>query len=61
MNKLADKFGKNISEMVIKIAQHLLGRGLMLQQNSHLSLTGPGLLISNQIFEKFTFLAEDLA
>ena len=61
VNKLADKFGKNISEMVIKIAQPLLGRGLMLQQNSHLSLTGPGLLISNQIFEKFTFLAEDLA
>ena len=59
VDKLVRKFGNPVGEMVNKIAAPLIQRGLMEQANSHLRLTGPGLLISNQIFEKFTFLAED--
>ena len=61
VEKLVRKFGPSTLEMVTKIAQPIIGRGLMQQENGHFRLTGPGLLISNQIFEKFAFLKDDLS
>jgi len=45
---------------VQSIAQPLVQSGVLAQKNGHYLLTEHGLLVSNQVFEKFTFLAEDL-
>jgi oxygen-independent coproporphyrinogen III oxidase len=56
---LIAKFGPKAAEKIQQIAQPFIDQGLMkLNQNSW-SLTDKGVFISNQIFEKFTFLKAD--
>lgn len=57
---LQSKFGHPTLGVVKKIAQPLVERGFLLEKNQHYSLTDTGVVISNQIFEKFAFLSEDL-
>ena len=58
--RLEHKFDANARAKVLEIAQPMLERNLLKLENNHLVLTHSGVLISNQIFEKFTFLKEDL-
>jgi oxygen-independent coproporphyrinogen-3 oxidase len=60
VEKLVRKFGEPCLKMVTKIAEPIVQRGLMQHENGHFRLTGPGLLVSNQIFEKFAFLEGEL-
>ena len=58
--RLESKFNALACTKVLEIAQPMLERELLKLENNHLLLTHRGVLISNQIFEKFTFLASDL-
>lgn len=58
--RLESKFDAKACSKVLEIAQPMLERELLKLENNHLVLTHHGVLISNQIFEKFTFLAEDI-
>lgn len=60
VEKLVRKFGEPAAEMIKKIAEPLISSGHMRKAGAHLQLTASGLIISNQLFEKFTFLREDL-
>jgi oxygen-independent coproporphyrinogen-3 oxidase len=59
--RLESKFDAVASAKVLEIAQPMLERGLLKLESNHLQLTHRGVLISNQIFEKFTFLANDIS
>jgi oxygen-independent coproporphyrinogen-3 oxidase len=61
VEKLVQKFGSPTLDLIKKIAAPLIERGFMSFENQHYRLTDAGVLISNQVFEKFAFLAEDLA
>lgn len=56
LKKVESKFGSAELFSVLQIAEKALQKGLLQRQGQHLSLTQPGILISNQIFEQFTFL-----
>ncbi len=58
--RLESKFDAKACSKVLEIAQPMLERDLLKLENNHLVLTNRGVLISNQIFEKFTFLAADI-
>lgn len=58
--KLADKFSKKAVNIIDALALPLLQKNLLVNQNDSYILTDPGILISNQIFEKFTFTKDDL-
>lgn len=68
VEKLGEKFGPKTLALVEQAAQPLIQQGFMSRDPgigasrnaTHLRLTPAGILISNQIFEKFTFLAADL-
>jgi oxygen-independent coproporphyrinogen-3 oxidase len=60
VDKLVNKFGASTLDLVTKIAAPMLERKLLSFENSHYALSNAGLVISNQIFEKFAFLKEDL-
>ena len=56
---LIAKFGVKALDKIERIAQPLIDQGLMKFAQNHWSLTDKGVFISNQIFEKFTFLKAD--
>lgn len=57
---LEHKFGTNTLAAVANIAQPMIERKLLSERNKHFVLTDAGIVISNQIFERFTFLKNDL-
>ena len=58
-SRLVAKFGAKALDAIEQIAQPLIDQGLMKLLNNSWSLTDKGVFISNQIFEKFTFLKPD--
>lgn len=60
VEKLVQKFGSQTLGLIEKNADALIKHGFMRFENQHYQLTDSGVLISNQVFEKFAFLAEDL-
>lgn len=58
-SRLDAKFGPLAAEIIEKIANPLIDQGLMKFTQNHWALTDKGVFISNQIFEKFTFLKTD--
>ncbi|MEQ1721795.1 MAG: radical SAM family heme chaperone HemW [Pseudobdellovibrio sp.] len=60
VEKLVSKFGTPTLDLVTKIAKPMLERKLLSFDNNHYALSNAGVVISNQIFEKFAFLKEDL-
>lgn len=59
LQRLESKFNMDAVQLVHEIAAPLMKHGVLRQENNHLQLTQQGVLISNQVFEKFTFLAAD--
>lgn len=53
---IKNKFGNEQALEIKTMAQDLLQRNLLFQVGENFKLTETGILISNQIFEKFTFL-----
>lgn len=60
VEKVAEKFGTHTLDLIHKIAAPMLEKKLLSLVNNHYVLSNTGVVISNQIFEKFTFLKEDL-
>jgi oxygen-independent coproporphyrinogen-3 oxidase len=60
LKKIKNKFNAEISNKVLNIGHSLLKHEVLSYENEHFCLTQKGILVSNQIFEKFTFLKEDL-
>lgn len=56
---LVAKFGPKAAEKIQQLAQPLIDQGLMKFTQNSWSLTDKGVFISNQIYEKFTFLKAD--
>ena len=56
LKKVETKFGSAELFSVLQIAEKMLRKNLLLRQDQHLKLTQEGILISNQVFEQFTFL-----
>lgn len=56
LEKIESKFGSTELFEVLQIAEKLLQKNLLERQNQNLKLTQPGILVSNQVFEQFTFL-----
>ncbi len=61
VEKLVKKFGSNTLELIENSAKSLVQHGLLRFENNHYQLTQKGILISNQVFEKFTYLKNDLS
>lgn len=61
VEKLVQKFGASLLQPIQETAKALVTYNLVSFENNHYSLTEKGLLISNQVFEKFTFLKNDLS
>lgn len=59
--KLSLKFGPDCVKKVEKIAEDLIKNCFIEYTDNHWFLTTKGIYISNQIFEKFTFLDSDFA
>lgn len=60
VEKLVQKFGCQTKDQVLNLTTSLLKQGFMSLEEQHLKLSRTGRLVSNQIFEKFTFLEADL-
>lgn len=60
LNKLLQKFDNKTLDAVKKISKPLFEQKLLTKTDNHYALTNAGIAISNQIFEKFTFLKDDL-
>lgn len=60
LNKLLQKFDNKTLDVVKKISAPLFEQKLLLEVDNCYTLTDAGVVISNQIFEKFTFLNGDL-
>ena len=60
VDKLVHKFGSSTLDLIKQITEPLLKRNLLINVDRHYLLTDSGITISNQIFEKFTFLESDL-
>ncbi|MEQ1666811.1 MAG: radical SAM protein, partial [Bdellovibrionales bacterium] len=60
VENLVQKFGIQTLDVVSKIAAPLQKQKWLTKVNGHYVLTEAGIVISNQIFEKFTFLQTDL-
>lgn len=61
LTKISEKFDEQTRNKISQIAQKLLDHGLLLLKKDHLVLTDKGVLVSNQIFEQFTFLNVDIS
>ena len=61
VDKLVQKFGNPTFDLVSKITAPLLQQKLLTETNGHYVLTDAGVVISNQIFENFTFLKSNLS
>ncbi|AGH96789.1 radical SAM family heme chaperone HemW [Pseudobdellovibrio exovorus] len=60
VDKLGEKYGSKTKDAVITLAEDLVNRSLLQNSEGHYRLTENGVLISNQIFEKFSFSEDDL-
>lgn len=60
VEKLGEKFGSESTALIGDTAKSLLHHHLLRFEKGHYILTEKGLLISNQVFEKFTYLKNDL-
>ncbi|MBC7465241.1 MAG: radical SAM family heme chaperone HemW [Bdellovibrio sp.] len=60
IQNIAEKFGFEASQKVQKIAADMTPHNVIELTKSGYRLTDSGVLVSNQIFEKFTFLEDDL-
>ena len=60
VEKLVQKFGATTAPLIQVNSLPLVKHGLLRFENNQYTLTEKGLLISNQVFEKFTFLKNDL-
>ncbi|MFN3454094.1 MAG: radical SAM family heme chaperone HemW [Pseudobdellovibrio sp.] len=60
LSQLTEKFDSKIASRVLEIAKKMVNHGLIELKNDHIVLTDSGIHISNQIFEKFTFLDIDI-
>lgn len=56
---LEEKFGSKAAELVEKKTQPLLQRNLVELKDAHWRLTSAGILVSNQVFEVYTFSKND--
>jgi coproporphyrinogen III oxidase-like Fe-S oxidoreductase len=54
------KFGASVLNSIRQTAAPLLKHSLVRFENDHYFLTEKGLLISNQVFENFTYLKSDI-
>lgn len=54
------KFDNEIVEKIEALARPLEEKGLLEKTNEHWRLTAQGIVLSNKVFEVFTFLEEDL-
>lgn len=61
VEKLVQKFGTSELSQIQNTAEPMIQHSLLSFQNGHYQLTPKGLLISNQVFERFTFLKDDLS
>ena len=61
VDKLVNKFGKGTLALIERDAKSLLQYKVLRCENDHYYLTEKGILISNQVFEKFTYLKNDLS
>ncbi len=61
VEKIVNKFDSTTLDMITESAKPLLKHDLLRFQDNHYVLTEKGLLISNQVFEKFTYLKNDLS
>ncbi|OFZ28460.1 MAG: coproporphyrinogen III oxidase [Bdellovibrionales bacterium RIFCSPHIGHO2_01_FULL_40_29] len=57
---LTHKFGNQIERVILNLAQPLLDRDILRFNGNAYKLTEKGVLISNQVFEQFTFLGKDI-
>lgn len=55
-NDIIYKFSPAAAENVLKISGPLIQRGLLVKNETAIALSSEGQLISNQVFEEFTFL-----
>jgi oxygen-independent coproporphyrinogen III oxidase len=60
VDKLVQKFGASVLNSIRQTAAPLLKHSLVRFENDHYFLTEKGLLISNQVFENFTYLKSDI-
>lgn len=60
VDKLVQKFNLSVADKIASTAKPLLQNELLSFQSNHYQLTEKGLLISNQVFERFTYLQDDL-
>lgn len=60
LSALHDKFDENLTHLVSRIAAPMVEKKLLTKTATGYRLTNEGILISNQIFEKFTFLEVDI-
>ncbi|MBC7753360.1 MAG: coproporphyrinogen III oxidase family protein, partial [Moraxellaceae bacterium] len=60
-SRLLAKFGTKALDAIEQIARPLVDQGLMKLLDNSWSLTDKGVFISNQIYEKFTFLKSDFS
>lgn len=60
LDSLRIKFGEHLTKIVYDLAKPMVERQLLSQNSEGFQLTNEGILISNQIFEKFTFLEVDI-
>lgn len=60
VEKLGEKYGSKTKGLIGRLAEDLVNRSLLQHKNDHYRLTENGVLISNQIFEKFSFSQDEL-
>lgn len=60
VEKLVQKFGPKTLDLVLEASQEARSKALIDYDGHFFKLTRPGQLISNQVFEKFTFLDSEL-
>jgi oxygen-independent coproporphyrinogen III oxidase len=60
LDKLEKKFGTSTLDVVKNRAISLIEKAYILPKNGHYQLTNSGIVISNQVFEKFTFSSDEM-
>lgn len=58
--QLSQKFPQEVVDQVQTLLEKVQNKGLVQNDNGHWSLTRAGLVLSNRVFQEFTFLREDL-
>ena len=60
VKELEMKFSEEISALVIQRLEDLAKRHLVVQETGHWRLTKQGIVLSNLVFEKLLFSAEEI-